>query len=376
MPEDGTAEELYTQIQIEKKHLSKIGKTYREKGIKKISKEEIPFDIPETWQWVRLGNLTTVITKGSSPSWQGVSYTSEDEGILFVTSENVGNGKMILSKKKYVERKFNDMHPASILKKGDILTNLVGASIGRTAVYDEDIDNANINQAVCIIRLVENKLTDYILFYLGSTTAISAMLHGTVDFARANLSLTSVTNLLIPLPPLAEQKRIVEKIEQAFKVLDTIDELQVQYADNLTALKSKLIDAAIQGKLTEQLPEDGTAEELYQRIQAERDIQIKNGTIKETGLLPDTYDSDMSFAIPNNWKWTSLGNISYIVRGGSPRPIKQYITTREDGINWIKIGDVEKGGKYIYSTIVFGGVDSYGFFMSISLKPLERIFCF
>ena len=155
LPEDGTAEELYQQIQTEKNRLSQIGKTYREKGIKVISDNDIPYDIPDTWRWVRLGDLTTVITKGSSPSWQGVSYTSKEEGILFVTSENVGNGKMILSKKKYIEPKFNDMHPASILIKGDILTNLVGASIGRTAVYNEDIDNANINQAVCIIRLVE-----------------------------------------------------------------------------------------------------------------------------------------------------------------------------------------------------------------------------
>ena len=163
LPEDGTAEELYQQIQTEKNRLSKIGKTYREKGIKVISDNDIPYDIPDTWRWVRLGDLTTVITKGSSPSWQGVSYTSKEEGILFVTSENVGNGKMILSKKKYIEPKFNDMHPASILIKGDILTNLVGASIGRTAVYNEDIDNANINQAVCIIRLVEREITNYLL---------------------------------------------------------------------------------------------------------------------------------------------------------------------------------------------------------------------
>ena len=214
LPEDGTAEELYQQIQTEQNRLSKIGKTYREKGIKVISDNDIPYDIPDTWRWVRLGDLTTVITKGSSPSWQGVSYTSKEEGILFVTSENVGNGKMILSKKKYIEPKFNDMHPASILIKGDILTNLVGASIGRTAVYNEDIDNANINQAVCIIRLVEREITNYLLLYLGSTTAIDKMLHGSVDFARANLSLTSVSNLMIPLPPLAEQKRIVQKLDE------------------------------------------------------------------------------------------------------------------------------------------------------------------
>ena len=89
---------------------------------------------------------------------------------------------------------------------------------------------------------------------------------------------------------------------------------------------------------------------MYQQIQAEREKQEKAGIIKTVELLPETEELDDSFTIPSNWKWTTLGNVSFIVRGGSPRPIKEYITTREDGINWIKIGDVEKGGKYIYST--------------------------
>ena len=85
-------------------------------------------------------------------------------------------------------------------------------------------------------------------------------------------------------------------------------------------------------------------------VQEERQRQEAAGTIKAVELAPAISDSDKPFSIPASWKWTNLGNVSYIVRGGSPRPIKQYITTREDGINWIKIGDVEKGGKYIYST--------------------------
>ena len=159
-----------------------------------------------------------------------------------------------------------------------------------------------------------------------------------------------IKSFLVPVPPYSEQQRIVDKVEQAFSILDTIDELQTQYAENLTILKTKLIDAAIQGKLTEQLPEDGTAEDLYALVQNERARQETAGLIKSVELAPEITDTDMSFDIPANWKWTSLGNMAYIVRGGSPRPIKQYITTREDGINWIKIGDVEKGGKYITST--------------------------
>ena len=119
---------------------------------------------------------------------------------------------------------------------------------------------------------------------------------------------------------------------------------------DIHAIQNKVLDLALQGLLTEQLPEDGTAEELYHQIQQTRKQQEENGIIKEEKLLPVIDNQRAPYQIPVSWMWTYLGNVSYIVRGGSPRPIKQYITQDENGINWIKIGDVEKGGKYICST--------------------------
>jgi len=219
-PLDEPATELLKRIRAEKATLVTKGKVYKEKELKPISNDDIPFDIPDQWEWCKLGELTRLITKGSSPAWQGVAYTTEDKGVLFVTSENVGVENMLFEKRKYVEAKFNEIHPSSILQKGDLLTNIVGASIGRTALFDEDIENANINQAVCIVRLVNTCLTDYLLMYLNSATAIKIMTDKSVDSARANLSLTSVTNLLVPLPPFAEQKRIVSRVEELLTVCD------------------------------------------------------------------------------------------------------------------------------------------------------------
>lgn len=119
--------------------------------------------------------------------------------------------------------------------------------------------------------------------------------------------------------PYAEQQRIVEKTDQAFSVLDTIDALQAQYADNLAVLKAKLIDAAIQGKLTEQLPEDGTAEELYQQIQAEKQVLIKAGKIKKEKPLSGIKDEEIPFAIPDNWEWVRFAGITNIVGTGMIR---------------------------------------------------------
>ena len=216
---DGTAEELFVQIQEEKQKLIKEGKIKKEKPLPPVSDEEIPFEIPKSWKWVRLGNLSKLITKGSSPKWQGVNYTDSEKGILFVTSENVGVCQMLLQRKKYIEKKFNDMHKSSIIIKGDILTNIVGASIGRTAIFDENDENANINQAVCVIRLINYSMNNFILRYMSGNDAVSLMIGKTVDTARANLSLTSVANLLVPLPPLTEQKRIADKLDEVLRVI-------------------------------------------------------------------------------------------------------------------------------------------------------------
>ena len=182
-------------------------------GIERCIDDEIPFEIPDSWAWSRLGQLTKLITKGSSPKWQGISYTDKQNGILFITSENVGTEKLLLSKEKYVGSEFNSMHPSSILRKGDILTNIVGASIGRTAQYTLDIPDANINQAVCVIRLVDLGLSEYLVKYLNSIVAIDIMTSKSVDSARANLSLTSIRSLLVPIPPLIEQERIINKLQ-------------------------------------------------------------------------------------------------------------------------------------------------------------------
>ena len=221
-PADEPASEMLKRIRDTKKKLVAKGEVYREKELTSILDDDMPFDLPDNWCWCKLGEITKLITKGSSPSWQGVSYTTQEKGILFVTSENVGVNKMLLEKRKYIEAKFNEMHPSSILQKGDLLTNIVGASIGRTALFQEKIDNANINQAVCIIRLIDTKLTQYLLMYLNSSTAIGFMINKSVDSARANLSLTSVTNLIIPLPPLPEQKRIVKRVEELFALCDEL----------------------------------------------------------------------------------------------------------------------------------------------------------
>lgn len=164
------------------------------------------------WGLLSLAQLSQKITKGSSPKWQGINYVDKG-GILFVTSENVGEHEILLKQPKFVESKFNDKEKKSVLKRGDVLTNIVGASIGRTAIYNLD-EVANINQAVCLIRCEPKLLNNSYLTYLLNSPVFKQILHDNeVDNARANLSLGFFANLEIPLPSLDIQKSIVRKLD-------------------------------------------------------------------------------------------------------------------------------------------------------------------
>jgi type I restriction enzyme, S subunit len=218
-PEEGTGEALYRQIQAEKQRLIRAGTIKKDKPLPEIAEDEKPFEIPENWKWVRVGALAKLITKGSSPTWQGINYV--DRGVLFVTSENVGIERLILENPKYLDERFNEIQQRSILEKDDILTNIVGASIGRTAIYDKT-ESANINQAVCLIRLIDKDINGYLVKYLNSFTAFRVMMNDKVDTARANISLTNISDFIVPLPPLAEQKRIVAKLEEILPLCEKL----------------------------------------------------------------------------------------------------------------------------------------------------------
>jgi type I restriction enzyme S subunit len=242
-PKDEPASVLLAKIKAEKERLVKEKKIKKSEPLPLVSPAETPFELPNGWEWVRLDNLCEVITKGSSPKWQGINYSDSQQGILFITSENVGSYNLRLEEPKYVEAKFNEIEPRSILRKNDILMNIVGASIGRTAVYNID-DIANINQAVCLIRLISpdtHVLIAYMLHFFNSPICIYFMFDKQVDNARANLSMGNISKFAIPLPPLAEQHRIVTKVDQLVKLCD---ELEAKLIKSQTK-SEKLVEAAV-----------------------------------------------------------------------------------------------------------------------------------
>lgn len=303
--------------------------------------KENPHTIPNNWKWTNIQSIIKKDVGGGTPSksikdywnngsipWMSVKdFSSAQNGLLSDTTDHITELGLKNSSSNLVDEN------AIIICMRMALGKIV--KISKPMAINQDL------RAIWLKEFIDNNY----FFYFYSTLKVEG--HG---MTVAGISKKQLMEYPFPLPPLAEQKRIVERVEEIFKLLDIIDEAQKKYSADAEILKSKLITMGIQGKLTKQLDSDGTAEELYQQIQEEKQKLIKEGKIKATLELPTVTDEEKLFDVPVNWKWTHFGNMAYIVRGGSPRPIKQYITNDINGINWIKIGDVEKGGKYIFNT--------------------------
>jgi restriction endonuclease S subunit len=214
-------------------------------------REKHEIDITQ-WKQTTIGNASSLVTKGASPNWQGIAYVDDPAQTLFVTSENVGNGRLLLEKKKYVENAFNQKQKRSVLQKDDVLTNIVGASIGRTAIFDIDAQ-ANINQAVCVIRVNSALLINkYLMHYLNSDTGVNFITEGAVDVARANVSLTTISNIPINLPTLDEQAEIVRRVEKLFAYAERLEARYTSASEHVERLTPSLLAKAFRGELVRQ----------------------------------------------------------------------------------------------------------------------------
>ena len=225
-PNDEPASVLLERIRAEKEELIKQGKIKRDKKESVIFKGDDNSyyqDLPSNWIKIRLSTISEIITKGTTPRGGKVAYSQS--GIGFLRAENIaGYDKLDLSNLNYIdEESHNNYLKRSILKENDILITIAG-TLGRTAIVTQQALPLNTNQAVAIVRLVNNRLINvkYLVYALNSPIIKSDLLAKSVDMAIPNLSLENIADCNISLPPLSEQKRIVEAIEKIFAVLDDI----------------------------------------------------------------------------------------------------------------------------------------------------------
>jgi restriction endonuclease S subunit len=199
--------------------------------------------IPVGWHIIKGYKITDKITKGQSPKWQGFEY--QDSGILFVTSENVQDGYIDLKTPKYLPVEFHNKIKNSQLKKGDVLTNIVGASIGRCTVYNLDYEFANTNQAVCVFRPNKENDSAFLAFYLQYGYTKKRLLGTQVETARANLSLGDFRKFKFVIPETkVEQELISTKLNQFQNKIER-KEAKIK---NLERLKKSLMQNLLTGK--------------------------------------------------------------------------------------------------------------------------------
>ena len=301
-----TADDLYQQIQSEKQRLISEKKIKKEKSLPEISADEIPFDIPDNWRWCYVGDLflhNTGKAQNSSGSTNGTIRK-------FITTSNLYWGEFDFTKVK--EMPFTDTElERCTAKKGDLLV-CEGGDCGRSAVWDYD-------EEVCIQNHVHrlrpyrdvNIYYFYYLFYLYKNTG---RLRGR-GVAIQGLSNEAIHKVVLPLAPLEEQHRIVAKIEELLPYVDcyaaAYEKLEQFNAKFPEDMKKSVLQYAIQGKLVEQRPEEGTAEELYRQIQVEKQKLIKAGKIKKEKPLPEIAEDEIPFDIPESWKRVRIGALTY-----------------------------------------------------------------
>ena len=282
----------------------------REKLLEHSPEYDEKYTIPHHWRWVRLGEISTY---GDTPN--KVKPTEIKDGTWLLELEDIEVGGMLLAKKRYSIRK--SVGEKTVFKKGQILYSKLRPYLKKVLIADEDGVSTPELISFEVMGGIDARYITYCLVNSYVDKVINKRSYG-IKMPRVDVCF--MVNLPIPLPPINEQKRIVERVDEIFKLLDKIDTLQGQYQNNVEVLKSKIIDAGIRGQLTEQLSEDGTAEELYQTIQAEKAKLIKEKKIKKEKPLPEITAAEIPFEIPENWKWVRLGEIASKISSGNTPP--------------------------------------------------------
>jgi len=341
LPEDGNAKDLLKQIAAEKAELIKEGKIKKEKPLPEITPDEVPFDIPENWKWVRLGDcgFTNI----------GLTYKPSNinsEGTIVLRSNNIQNGKMDYSDLVKVKM---DIPENKICKTGDILICARNGSkrlVGKSAIIDRE--NMSFGAFMAIFRTRCN----YYINYLIQSPYFRKSVLGDAGTTTINqITQDMLRRFICPIPPLAEQQRIVARVEELMARIDDLEKTETEL-EKLKAtfpgdMKAALLQAAMQGKLTEQLPEDGDAADLLEQIAKEKSQLIKEGKIKKEKPLPEITPDEVPFDIPENWQWVRLEFLADI-NGGFAFKSSNFSLS---GIRVVRISDFSESG-FINTKIV------------------------
>lgn len=335
--EEGTAKELLAEIRAEKARLIKEKKIKKSKPLPEITDDEKPFDIPESWEWVRLDDICKSISDGDHQA-----PPKSEKGVPFLVISDVRSGKLNFKNTRHVPVEyFKTLSPERIPLKGDILFTVTG-SYGIPVLINVDMEFCFQRHIALLKPMIDYTFLSYILESPFIKTQCDAVATGT---AQKTVGLKSLKSLLLPLPPLYEQGRIITKIEELQPDIDAYDKAQTKlqaieqrFPDDM---KKSLLQYAIEGKLVPQRKEEGTAKDLLAEIRAEKARLIKEKKIKKSKPLPAITDNERPFNIPASWEWVHLEDVGYFISGYTPK--KENLCDKV-GIPYFKVSDMNTLG--------------------------------
>ena len=272
-PNDEPASVLLERIRAEKERLVKEGKIKKGKASKTSDTphyENVPFEIPGSWEWTTVENICSKIGSGSTP--KGSNYAPD--GILFFRSQNVYNDGVVLEDIKYISEEVHQSMIGTEVLPNDLLLNITGGSLGRCAIVPNEIDRGNVSQHVCILRPIIIKPEYLHTFILSSFFSKTMKITGS---GREGLPKYNLKKMLLPVPPLEEQTRIIHELNKWNDWVIAIDNNQQDLVETIKQTKSKILDLAIHGKLVPQDENDEPASELLKRINPKSEITCDNG---------------------------------------------------------------------------------------------------
>ena len=303
-------------------------------GTVKDIEDEIPFEVPDGWAWTKakcLYNIRSAI-RIHQTDWQssGIPFFRGRELVELCKTGKV-HPEIYISEELYEQNKSK----GGIPQKNDLLVSAVG-TLGFVHIVE---GTKKFYYKDAYILCFENKFNlnpKYTKLVIESDYTQKVIYGGSKGTTVDQLTIENAKELWIPFPPLSEQEKIVSQVENIFLQVHNLEQDKSDLQIIIKQTKSKILDLAIHGKLVPQDPNDEPAEELLKRI-----------ATSDNRPYEKVYEEP--FDIPDSWKWVKLNDLAEIARGGSPRPIQDYITEDKDGINWIKIGDTSEESKYITS---------------------------
>ena len=349
--EEGTARELLEQIKLEKDQLIKDKKIKKSKPLPEITEDEIPFEIPESWEWVRVNDIFNVKSamRIHQTDWQssGIPFFRGRELVQLINTGNV-DFDIYISKELYEKNK----EKGGVPSKNDILVTAVG-TIGKSYIVKGTKPFYYKDAYILCFENIANIYPEYIKYCLDSPYMQNEIHRDSMATTVAQLTIIKAKEMLVPFPPLEEQHRIVAKIEEILPYIDQYDKaytkLETFNKKFPEDMKKSILQMAMQGKLVEQRPEEGTADELFEQIVAEKAQRIKEGKIKKEKPIDFVLSDEIPWDLPENWKWVRFRDIT-INRDAERVPLS--VSEREH---------LEKKYDYYGASGVIDKVDKYLF---------------